>query len=372
MTTARLSLNLLGAGATAYFVMGVLQPIYGPLFPFFQQRFGVSTATVGIIASAHFLGSAAAPPLAGVLLRRLSTRRVVVGSLILLALGATLVGLAPLWGLAVAGAVVAGLGMGGVSAALNAVFASVGTRAINFVNAVFAAASILAPLIAVGLAPLGLIWPFALIASLSLLTLVAAKVWGLPELPPARPQDSAGGLARPLALFVPMLVCYVGLEVGFGAWGIKHLQGVGFGSAALAVSLYWGGFTLGRALTSIYGARWRPERLVLVSAVLSTVVALTATVPALAPLAYGLVGLTLGPLFGSVLVWSAGVLPVRLLPFLLVSGSVGGILVPWLIGLAFAQAGPQAVPVFLTGLGAVLCVLVVLTRRVLRAPPVAV
>lgn len=366
--SVRPTLNLLGAGAAAYFVMGVLQPIYGPLFPFFQQRFGVSTATVGIIASAHFLGSAAAPPLAGVLLRRLSTRRVVVGSLILLALGAVLVGLAPLWALAVAGAVVAGLGMGGVSAALNAVFASVGTRAINFVNAIFAAASVLAPLIAAGLAPLGLTWPFVLIAALALLTLLAAKVWGLPELPPARPQDTARGLTRPLALFVPMLVCYVGLEVGFGAWGIKHLQGVGFGAAALAVSLYWGGFTLGRLLTSLFGARFQPDRLVLASAVLSTLVALAATVPALAPLAYPLVGLTLGPLFGSVLVWSAGVLPVRLVPFLLVSGSVGGVLVPWLIGVAFARFGPAAVPIFLSGLGALLCVLVVLNRRVLRVP----
>ena len=51
--------------------------------------------------------------------------------------------------------------------------------------------------------------------------------------------------------------------------------------------------------------------------------------------------------------------------------SVGGILVPGLIGLAVAQSGPLAVPVFLAALGAALCVLVVLTRRVLREAPAA-
>lgn len=358
-----MSFHLLGAGGAAFFAMGVLQPLYGPLFPYFQVQFDVNTASVGLIASAHFVGSAVAPPLAGVLLRQLSTRRVVVGALLTLMLGVLGVGLAPSWAVAVGAAVLAGVGFGAVSATMNAVLASAGTRAINFANAVFGLASILAPLVAEKLAPLGLVWPFLLVVALSGVSLVAARVWGLPTLPRPATEVAVGQVRGPLALFVVMLVCYVGLEVGFGAWGGKHLQGVGFLNSALILSLYWGGFTLGRALASAFGARVQPATLVLGCVLLATLAAVGATAPSLAPFMYPLAGLALGPVFGTAMVWAAQVLPVRLLPFLLVSGSVGGILVPALLGLGFARLGPAAVPAGLTALGAVLCVLVVVTRR---------
>ncbi|MDK2014812.1 MFS transporter, partial [Deinococcus sp. 43] len=105
-------------------------------FGLFQARFGVSTASVGVIASAHFLGAAVAPPLMGLLLRRVSVRAGVSWSLLLLALGVTGVVFAPAWPLAVASAFLGGFGLGGVSACLNAAHASVGSRAVNLVNAV--------------------------------------------------------------------------------------------------------------------------------------------------------------------------------------------------------------------------------------------
>lgn len=363
---APLSLRLLGAGGAAFFALGVLQPMYGPLFPFFQQQFGVSTASVGVIASAHFMGSAISPPLAGLILTRVSTRRVVVACLLLLAVAALLVGLAPNWPLAVGAAVLGGVAQGGLSSAVNAYLAAAGTRAINFANALFGLASMLSPLVAAWLAPQGLMWPFVVVAGLATVSLLAARVWGVPAMPRPEAQAPMHRVGRSMTLFVVMLICYVGLEVGFGAWGGKHMTGIGVGQAALIVSLYWGGFTLGRALASAFGARFQPGPLVLGCAVLATVAAVLGTVPALAPYTYPLAGLALGPVFGTAMVWAAQVLPVRFVPFLLVSGSVGGILVPWLIGLGFARSGPVAVPAILTGLGVALCVLVMVTLRVRR------
>ncbi|WP_309573331.1 MFS transporter, partial [Deinococcus sp.] len=265
MTSAQapLSLRLLGAGSASFFALGVLQPMYGPLFPVFQSHFGVSTATVGVIASAHFLGSAFSPPLAGLILLRVSTRRVVVASLLLLLVGALLVGFAPSWPLAVGAAVLGGVSQGGLASAINAYLAAAGTRAINFANALFGLASMLAPLVAALLAPHGLMWPFMVVAGLSALSLLAARVWGVPAMPLPAAQAPSWRVGRSLSLFVVMLILYVGLEVGFGAWGSKHMLGIGFTHAALIVSLYWGGFTLGRVLASAFGARFQPGLLVL-------------------------------------------------------------------------------------------------------------
>ncbi|WP_230296141.1 MFS transporter, partial [Deinococcus sp. 6GRE01] len=142
----RMPLSLLATGTAAFFTLGLIQAMYGPSFPLFQARYGVSTAGVGVIASAHFLGSAIAPPLVGLLLRRLSVRAGMSFSLLVLAAGMLGVVFAPTWALAVAAAFVGGLGLGGVSACLNAAYASVGARAVNLVNAVFGVGSMVSPL----------------------------------------------------------------------------------------------------------------------------------------------------------------------------------------------------------------------------------
>lgn len=365
----RLSATLLATGAAAFFTMGVLQAMYGPAFPFFQTRYGVDTAGVGLIASAHFLGSAIAPPLAGLALARQSVRRVVVASAAVLIAGLGVLVAAPVWAVAVAGALVGGLGLGGVSAALNSAYASIGNRAVNLVNAVFGLGSILAPLLVAALAPASLALPFAVVAALCALTLLTARVCGVPALqPPALPPAAGGRSGVQVALFAVLIACYVGLESGFGAWAGRHLDSLNYDRAALFISGYWGGLTLGRVLTGLFGARVRPGALVLVSAAVAAACALTAaTLPALAGAAYVVAGLSLGPVFGSTLAWMTRTLPARFIPFLLVAGSVGGIVAPALLGTLSARFGAGSVPVTLLGLALALCLLTLTTLRVTRA-----
>lgn len=364
----RLSFPLLATGAAAFFMMGVLQASYGPAFPYLQGRYGVDTAGVGLIASAHFLGSALAPPLAGFALGRVTVRRVVVASAAVLILGMLVLVAAPVWAVAVAGALVGGLGLGGVSAALNSAYASVGNRAVNLVNAVFGVGSILAPLLVVTLAPVHLALPFLTVAALCAVTLLTAQRFGVPALrPPLTPQVAGGRSGVQAGLFAVLIACYVGLESGFGTWAGRHLDSLNYGHAALFVSGYWGGLTLGRVLTGLFGARVRPGSLVLVSAALAGLCALTAAaLPPLAGAAYVVAGLSLGPIFGSTLAWMTQSLPARFIPFLLVAGSVGGIVAPALLGALSARSGLGSVPVTLAVLGAALCVLTALTLRATR------
>ncbi|MEW6421821.1 MAG: MFS transporter [Deinococcota bacterium] len=365
----RLSVGLLAPGATAFLTLGVLQAMYGAAFPLFQARYGVGVAVVGWVASAHFLGSAIAPPLAGVALTRFSVRALVMAALLVLAAGVSAVAFAPSWLVAVAGALVGGLGLGGVSAALNAAYASIGTRAVNLVNAVFGVGSILSPLLVAVLGPASLAWPFLVVAALALGTLGVVRVWNVPAL---RPPEQGGEATRPgvrLALFALLIGLYVGLEVGFGAWLARHLEALTTAQPALVLSGYWAGLTAGRVLTGLLGGRFAPSSLVLGAAALTTFAACAATQPVLAPGAYIFAGLTLSPIFGTTLAWMTRSLPARLVPYLLVAGSLGGVLAPAALGLLYARSGPGAVPLALGALGLTLTAVVKVTARVTRARP---
>ncbi|MFC6801455.1 MFS transporter [Deinococcus caeni] len=367
-------LSLLATGTAAFFTLGLIQAMYGPSFPLFQARYGVSTAGVGVIASAHFLGSAVAPPLVGLLLRRLSVRAGMSFSLLVLAAGMLGVVFAPSWALAVAAAFVGGLGLGGVSACLNAAYASVGARAVNLVNAVFGVGSMVSPLLVAGLTGAGAGvatgipgGPFLVVAALCAVTFVVGRVWGVPDIAPA-PQD--GAPARPgvqFALFAALIASYVGLEAGYGAWTVRYLTELRVADAALILSAFWAALTVGRVLTGVFAARLRPERVVLGSAAGLLLCALAASVPGLAGAAFVLAGLALAPVFGTTLAWLTRTLSARLVPFLLVAGSLGGVIAPALLGVLFARWGAPAVPAFLGTLAALLALFTVLAARQARA-----
>lgn len=359
---------MLAVGVAAFFTLGLIQAMYGPAFPLFQARFGVDTGAVGLIASVHFLGSALAPFLVGLALRRVSVRRAVVVSLLILAAGVSGVGLAPSWSLAVTAALVGGLGLGGVSACLNAAYAARGTRPVNLVNAVFGVGSMVSPLLVVSLGQAGLEGPFLVVALTAVLTLAVARVWGVPDI--ASAGGTAGGQAAVttvapglMLVFALMLAVYVGLEAGYGAWTVRYLDSRGLPGAALVLSGFWGGITLGRVLTGMFGPRVHPASLVIGSAALVTACAVAAVVPLFAPGASILAGLALGPVFGSMLAWASQLMPARQVPFLLTAGSAGGVLLPFLMGQGVVGFGPLAVPVMLALLGTVLFVLSVFTRR---------
>ncbi len=360
-----LPLPLLLAGAAAFLTLGVIQAMYGPAFGLFSKKYGLELASVGLIASAHFLGSAFGPPLVGLALQRVSVRRAVVGALLVLIAGMCTVAFAPAWPVAVTGALVGGIGLGSVSGALNAAYAARGTQAVNLVNAMFGVGSMLSPLLVAHLGTLNPGWPFLTVAAFAALTLLAARLWGFPNLPVQTTQAAGGQGGGRVALFALLVACYVGLEVGFGAWGDKHLVALGVSDPALILSGYWGGLTLGRVLTGLFGGRFLPQRLVLASGALTTLCAVVAAAApgSVAAGAYLLAGLALGPIFGTTLAWMAQQLPARWVAFLMMAGSLGGVLMPALLGRVFRVWGAPALPVALAAAGALFCVVCAVMQR---------
>ncbi|MBN9734100.1 MULTISPECIES: MFS transporter [unclassified Pseudonocardia] len=342
----------------AFVLIGGLQAAYGPALPTFQERFGLGPTGAGLALSAHFLGG-----VAGVLLfhRRFngrSDRAMLVGCHLAVAGGAVVFALASVWWLVLAGALVAGLGFGGLDYGLNHMFAvGFGARStfmLNLLNAFFGVGAIIAPAVvgALGADNYSVVFlAFALLALLLLLGLGGVR----PR--PARTEadDPVGAdRARTSALlgmvlaFVVLYALNVGIESAVGGWETTHLIGVGWtaGAAATATAAYWLMMTLGRFVVLPLTVHVRPSTIVLVSLGGMGACFGLAMVPALAPWAYAGVGLFIAPIFPTGLAWLYELAPAvrRRAAHVIAASMAGSVVLPTLLGLGIEALSVEVVP----------------------------
>ncbi|MGW6731087.1 MFS transporter [Streptomyces sp. NPDC055013] len=388
------------ASCAGFVLIGALQALYGPAIPAFRGEFGLSPSAAGLALSAHFVGG-----VAGVLLfdrlhgrGRVGNRRILSASYLLMALGAAGFALAPTWPAALAMALLAGLGFGGIDYGLNRLFA-VGfghrsTAMLNILNAHFGIGAILGPALigAVGSAHYPAVFLGFALANLPLLLCLRGVRDRAPQSPGTatqtsmetsavttsgssiersteRSSDTYGGqvLARSLgsvlAMFVALYVLHVGIEAGVGGWEPTHLETVGYGAeaAATATSGYWLMMTVGRFLVAPIALRFSAQAIITVSCAGMTVCLLLATVPEPAPYAYAGVGLFIAPIFPTGLPWLNRAAPSahRAGALVIAASIVGGVVAGPALGKAIEWSGIRAVPVLLAVISA-LCLAVTL------------
>ncbi len=139
-------LGLVIAGAVSFILMGAGQSVFGPALPAFARAFTIDTAEAGILVSALWAGSAV-----GVALMYWRGNDVVprhgLGFLIL---GAAGIAAGTGWWATLAATVVFGMGYGVSTVIYNrrmlAIFGTRGPAMLAFLNALFAAGAIVAPL----------------------------------------------------------------------------------------------------------------------------------------------------------------------------------------------------------------------------------
>ncbi|MEV7066777.1 MFS transporter [Streptomyces collinus] len=345
--------------------MGVLQALYGPAIPAFRAEFGLSPSAAGLGLSAHFVGGVAGVLLSDRLYGRIGNRHILGGSYLLMGVGAAGFALAPAWPAALAAALVAGVGFGGIDYGLNQLFA-VGfgdrsTAMLNILHAHFGIGAILGPAVigAVGSEHYPAVFLVFALANLPLL-LCLRGVRSRAPVPAGEPGPGGGVLGRSLgsviAVFVVLYVLHVGIEAGVGGWEPTHLETVGYGAgvAATATSVYWLMMTVGRFLVAPLALRFSPQTIITVSCAGMTVCLLAATVPALAPYAYAGVGLFIAPIFPTGLPWLNRAAPrARRAGALVIAASMaGGVAAGPALGKAIEWSGVRAVPLLLCGVSA--------------------
>jgi MFS transporter, FHS family, glucose/mannose:H+ symporter len=328
--------------------VGMLLALYGPAIPELRTSFGVGGGGSALVLSAHFAGAMAGIAWWG-LEPRLAARSWLQVAVALLVAGAFGLAFAPAWPVVLAGAFGLGVGFGVVVVEINVLFAKgFGERAaamLNLLGACFGAGAVLGPLAFAATG--GYRVPFLAGA---LLAIVAISL--MRDLPRTATSPPAQGQDRPtpslVGGFVALCVLYVGVESGVGGWEATSLLASGTGAAAAATwtAGYWAALTVGRLLAIPLALRVAPPLLAAGSLLLAAAGLALAHNPTLAPAAYTLTGLCLGPVFPTVLAWLAAVAPGarRSTAMVFAAAQLGGVVLPAVIGRLVDASSPAVIP----------------------------
>src|SRR5262245_28931346 len=142
--------------------------------------------------------------------------------------------------------------------------------------------------------------------------------------------------------FIAMLLLYVGVEKGIGGWLFTQLTKVAHSSegiATLALSIFWGGLTVARALAAFALRRMSDMQLLILATILIFVGAMLIvalpTVEFAGILSAFIMGLGCGPIFPTVLAISARAHPEArgtATGIIMSLGTVGAAAIPWFQG----------------------------------------
>jgi FHS family Na+ dependent glucose MFS transporter 1 len=173
-------------------------------------------------------------------------------------------------------------------------------------------------------------------------------------------------LAHPVIISAALfLFFYVGAEIAFGGWVYTYATELGLASiqgAAYMTSAFWLSFTVGRLLAIPIAVRVRPAVIVLTAlggclVVLAAVIAFPGSSAVLWVVAVAL-GFCLAPIYatGFTLAGQSVTLTSQVSGLILMGDSMGGMILPWLVGPVIGRAGPRTLAYLVFG-SLVLCAL---------------
>jgi fucose permease len=363
-----LTLVLAYAGFVA---LGLANSLMGVAWPAVRATFGLPIDALGVLLIGNTTGYMIASAGSGRLISRLSIGGVLALSCGVAALSLLGSGSALVWAVLIGLSVTAGLGGGAIDAGLNA-YAAVhfSPRAMNWLHACFGVGATLGPALMTAVVTSGLGWRVGFwVAGASQLMLAAGFLvtrhrWRNGDAPTATATTPAHGLPLLATLRLPiawlgivLFFAYTGAEVAMGQWVYSLLteaRGVPAALAGTWTSLYWASLTIGRILFGFVVQRLSPTTLLrwcMASAVLS---ALLIWLSGAAWLTFGgiaLMGLSLAPQFPLLI----SATPRYLGPqhatngvgFQVAAASLGGALLPGLVGVLARSRGLEVLGPFL-------------------------
>ena len=264
---------LLASGLSTFLVIGSGMAIIGPALPVYERMFRIDTATSGLLVSTLWIGCLIG--VVGMYLRGAHvTPRMGLGGLVI---GAVLLAVAPLWRVALAGAMVFGIGYGVVAATFNprvlAVWGPTGASKVGMLNAVFSFGAILAPWLfaRTGSDLRPVFWSIAGIAALT--WLLSGKV-GLTGVTGSR----SGKGFRPHLPILGFILVAIGIEASLAGLGPTALirAGIEEDTAATLLSLFFVAALATRIALVVFSHRWPDFGVYLVAMVWAALCALGA------------------------------------------------------------------------------------------------
>lgn len=154
---------------------------------------------------------------------------------------------------------------------------------------------------------------------------------------------------RSIWFFALLLFMHIGLESSCGAWLYVFLKGSCLLSqtwASFGVTALYIGLTAGRVISVELCKRFRSEKLILSSLMLTavafTILLLKPELPVLALALVFVLGIGLGPVFPNIIATATSIFPNKIgvtTSTLMICGVPGGIIFPWLVGVVGESNG---------------------------------
>lgn len=373
-----------------FFALGLVTAALGPVLPELATNTTSGLAQVGAIFSMLFLGALLSQSVAGPLMDRVGQRLLLPAGLALMACGVSGVSLSHSLPLLLASALIGGLGHGAVDVGGNVMIAEAyATRrvsALNLLNVFFGIGAVTGP--AISSVTLGL-WASAiptLWISVALLLVVIPFVRASATVRASAPLHRQAG--RPALYRVPvlwilglLLLLYVGTENGMGGWTTTYIDRtttLGLERAALVTSGFWFMLTAGRMVAVLLGARLASDRVLVLSlggSLAGGILLLLSTGnPLLSIAAVSALGFFFGPIFPTVLAVTTARFPGgpgQAASVVVVMGSLGGMLLPWLQGVLLESIAPFAAALFVAATTAMMIGLYAAIRQAGTKAPAA-
>ena len=362
---ARNHAPLVGISLVAFLLIGAEQAMLGPLLPELRGRFGIGPDAGGWFFSLHAIGAAlvVAASLLTPLERRMRYRPSL--SLICLALGAGLVSMGEAWAIMLIGAFALGLGFGGLTLGLNALFharfVTRGPVMINLLNAAFGAGAVLGPLALVRVENSSAVFAFLAVAALCL---AVPALWLDDRMLAQHPEDLKpvpGNSVRRPGLILSAVFFALGFEASLVAWGPSLLIAGGTGDdlATALVSGFFLCFLLARLGGVVLSLRIPVSSLSLLGMVVGAGAVASLSFHSSDPAAFLIAGGATGLVFPNLFATTANRLQnwPRAPSFIILVALAGAASLPAIVGLLAASYGEDclALPIATTGLTAAIC-----------------
>jgi len=294
-------------------IFGVTVAIIGATVPKVIRQFEWSYLSTGMVVSASSVGYFASSFVAGLLIHRVGTKKVLVSGILIQACGLAFFGVSPTVIANLAAALMMGLGQGGTEVVTNFCVVRMEkpgqSRLMTLMHAAFPVGAILGPVLIGWLIAAGRSWQ-EMFRAMSVVCLAMAGGFAFLSFGSLDAKREEPGHARvpglmrsPLFLFMVLtILLYVGSEIGVSAWVGEYYVKV-FGSpastGAYMVSVFWAGILAGRLLVSIGYRGYRQAELLLFVCCLSAVF-LAAALSMESPLTSGAGFLACGLVFSAI------------------------------------------------------------------------
>ena len=381
--TQRRSMLSLSVYFASFVGLGLSVSCLGPTLPSLAAVTGTSLAQIGILLFARSLGGMIGSLCAGPAVDHGLGRATIVGSMIVMSASMAIVPFSHSWIPMAIIFLALGVGHGALNVAANTLivwrYPDKAHSFLSMLHFCFGLGSVVAPLLVAWLLPLGgngLLVYVLLAAALAPLVLWLATS----AVPTAQREKRV--IQAPItsrAAFwwsVLLFALFVGAETTMGSWLYSYAeQGIAFSpaTAAYLVSVFWGAFTFGRLLTVFGSGVMRPSTYVSGGLAASAVLAAGFVVFRGGGLFLWIVvaglGLSMAAVFPQAFAFVSESLGItgRRTAWLLLGGSFGGMLMPWLAGILLDSISAQAMPIIVSLAMAVALVVFTAIQRMSQA-----